>query len=147
MSAGLQTFIVACGGAAVAGIFTLIKYALERRDKKADKQEDKNEENKSTVKEIWKALNSIHQELLVHISSYQMDNANQTRTRILRFGDEARRGLPHTQEHWEDILRDIDSYEKYCDSHKDYINSKAVSTIAFLRARYAEHLEENDFLQ
>lgn len=147
MSAGLQTFIVACGGAAVAGIFTLIKYALERRDKKADKQEDKNEANKSTIKEIQKALNSIHQELLVHISSYQMDNANQARTRILRFGDEARRGLLHTQEHWEDIFRDIDSYEKYCDSHKDYINSKAVSTIAFLRGRYAEHLEENDFLQ
>lgn len=147
MSAGLQTFIVACGGAAVAGIFTLIKYALERRDKKADKQEDKNESNKSTIKEIQKALASIHQELLVHISSYQIDKANQARTRILRFGDEARRGLPHTQEHWEDVLRDIDAYEKYCDSHKEYINSKAVSTIAFLRARYAEHLEQNDFLQ
>lgn len=147
MGAGFQTFIVACGGAAVAGIFTLIKYALERRDKKADKQEDKNEANKNTVKEIQKALSSIHQELLVHISSYQRDNANQARTRILRFGDEARRGLPHTQEHWEDILRDIDSYEKYCESHKEYINSKAVSTIAFLRSRYAEHLEENDFLQ
>ena len=72
-----------------------------------------------------------------------MDKANQARTRILRFGDEARRGLPHTQEHWEDVLRDIDAYEKYCDSHKEYINSKAVSTIAFLRARYAEHLEQN----
>lgn len=147
MSAGLQTLIVACGGAAVAGIFTLIKYALERRDKKADKQENKDEANKSTIKEIQKALDSIHQELLVHISSYHMENANQSRTRILRFGDEARRGLPHTQEHWEDVLRDIDSYEKYCGAHEEYINSKAVSTIAFLRSRYAEHLEENDFLQ
>lgn len=43
---------MACGGAAVAGIFTLIKYALERRDKKADKREDRDESNKSTVKEI-----------------------------------------------------------------------------------------------
>ena len=76
-----------------------------------------------------------------------MDKANQARTRILRFGDEARRGLPHTQEHWEAVLRDIDAYEKYCDSHKEYINSKAVSTIAFLRASYAENLEQNDFLQ
>lgn len=146
MGTGLQTLIVACGGAAVAGIFTLIKYALERKDKKADREEDKKNAKKSVVSEIKLQLSSIQDQLTNHINAYKKDNADQSRSRILRFGDEARRGLPHTQEHWEDVLRDIDTYEQYCDKHDEYVNSKAVSTISFLQSRYEEHLEQNDFL-
>ena len=42
------------------------------------------------------------------------------RYRILRFGDEVKHGTRHSQEHFEQILADIDAYEIYCKDHKDF---------------------------
>lgn len=68
------------------------------------------------------------------------------RTHILRFGDEIRLGISHSEEHFNQILLDIHNYEKYCDEHKSYKNDKAVTTIDLIRHTYSKCLSENLFL-
>ena len=88
----------------------------------------------------------MSQDLKDHIALDKATKADEARTRILRFGDEVKRNTGHTQEHWKDILRDIDRYNNYCTNHPEYINSQAVSTISFLEERYSYHLQNNNFL-
>lgn len=69
-----------------------------------------------------------------------------SRSHILRFGDELRRGVPHSKEHFDQILLDISKYEHYCENHPDYPNGKAIATITQIKNTYQKCLEENNFL-
>lgn len=68
------------------------------------------------------------------------------RTRILRFGDEILHGIPHSKEHYDQILLDISTYENFCDNHPRYINNVAIETIKHIKRMYHKHLEEDSFL-
>lgn len=68
------------------------------------------------------------------------------RTRIIRFGDELRRGVPHSKEHFDQTLLDITAYEQYCNDHPEFANNVAVLTICHIKQIYAVRLERNDFL-
>lgn len=81
-----------------------------------------------------------------------MENANNERNaincriRILQFGDEIRRGTKHSKESFDQILSDIDNYDRYCDTHKDFKNNKTVATQAKILKTYSARLDNNDFL-
>ena len=132
----LTTVITACGGALVTGFFALIASTQTRK-----------REKKRTEDTIFSKLEELNTKLDKHISEDAASKTDDARARILRFGDEVRQGQLHTAEHWNDILHDVDRYEDYCDLHHDYENNRATSTIAFLKAIYAEHLKKNDFLK
>ena len=68
------------------------------------------------------------------------------RTHILRFGDEIRLGVSHSEEHFNQILLDIHQYNKYCDEHRSYKNDKAIATIDLIKQTYSKCLSENRFL-
>lgn len=73
--------------------------------------------------------------------------ATDARYRIIRFDDEIRhRVVKHTEEHFNQILSDIDEYERYCSTHPDYKNSKAVMAIKNVRLTYEKCRKENSFL-
>lgn len=72
--------------------------------------------------------------------------ATNARYRILRFDDEIRHKVKHTEEHFNQIMGDIDDYERYCSSHPNYKNSKAVSAIENTRRTYEKCRRENSFL-
>lgn len=72
--------------------------------------------------------------------------ASLCRTHILRFGDELLHGISHSQEHFLQILADIDKYERYCRKHPDYKNNIANATIKQIHLTYQECLNENKFL-
>ncbi len=74
------------------------------------------------------------------------DDADSCRTRILRFADELRRGVEHSEEFFNQILDDISDYERYCSEHPEYKNSKAVNAIAKIDKVYQKCMEENSFL-
>ena len=74
------------------------------------------------------------------------DKADECRTRILRFGDELRRGVEHSEEFFNQILDDISDYERYCAEHPEYKNSKAVNAIAEIDKVYQRCMEKNSFL-
>lgn len=69
-----------------------------------------------------------------------------SRSHILRFGDELLHGVPHSKEHFDQILLDITKYEHYCDTHPDFPNGKAIATIKQIKKIYQTCLDENNFL-
>lgn len=85
--------------------------------------------------------------LEAHIAIDNERAADGNRQRILRFNDEVMRQIPHTEEHYIEVLKDIDDYEAYCRDHKDYKNSRAVFAIENIKRVYAKRLEKNDFLK
>ena len=72
--------------------------------------------------------------------------AKAARRRILRADDEIRMGMKHSKDFFEDVLRDIDSYEEYCDEHPHFKNRCAESAIKNVAETYETCKAQNSFL-
>lgn len=94
----------------------------------------------SIARAIGRQLNG---EVLDKIDENEAKNA---RYRILRFDDEIRHEKKHTEEHFNQILDDIDMYDEYCREHPKYPNSKAVLAIENIKRVYAKCKNEDSFL-
>lgn len=80
------------------------------------------------------------------LDSLEEEKANTRRYRILRFDDEIRHKVKHTEEHFNQIMEDVDSYEQYCRTHPKYENCKAVSAIRNIKQTWEKCRNENSFL-
>lgn len=74
------------------------------------------------------------------------NTASTCRYRLIRFDDELRHNVKHTQEHFDQILDDVTIYETYCKAHPLYPNSKAVLAIENIKETYSKCRKENSFL-
>lgn len=74
------------------------------------------------------------------------NTASTCRYRLIRFDDELRHHVKHTEEHFDQILDDITIYERYCKEHPNYPNSKAVLAIENIKSTYVKCRKENSFL-
>ncbi len=73
--------------------------------------------------------------------------AEDTRNRILRFGDEVKnKQFKHSEEYYNQILADITDYDKYCREHPNFQNERTVVTTKIIKESYEEHVKNNDFL-
>lgn len=73
-------------------------------------------------------------------------NAKNARYRIIRFNDEVKHDVKHTEEHFDQIIEDIDTYENYCSDHPHFPNGKAVHSISNIRKIYDNCSDEHSFL-
>lgn len=96
--------------------------------------------------ELYKKVDDVAELLNSHIELDESRTADRKRSRILHFNGEVLRGIDHTEEEFVDVLKDIDDYNAYCDTHKNYRNSRAVHAIANIERVYDERLLKNDFL-
>ena len=101
---------------------------------------------KDVDEKILGELSDIKDTLNEHIRVDDERNADSIRAYILRFNMELVRGILHTREDFIEVLSKIDEYERYCRSHKDYRNNRAVSAISNIKRVYGERLEKRDFL-
>ena len=74
------------------------------------------------------------------------DKAMTARYRIIRFDDEIRHGVLHTKEHYDQIVVDIDIYEKFCKRNPEFRNNLAHMAIANIKHKYDVHNLDNSFL-
>lgn len=91
---------------------------------KLDEMEDAQAETRSRLDE--------------HIRVDDERNADAHRVQILRFNRELLQGLPHTQEDFIEALHEIDFYERYCRTHEEYENNRAVLAIENIKRAYME---------
>lgn len=98
------------------------------------------------IDDLSKEVSNINNKLNNHIEKYREDVILGSRQRILRFSDEIIQGIPHTREHFDEILSEIDKYEDYCIEHPHFPNNKCVLACENIRAIYKERIERNDFL-
>lgn len=101
---------------------------------------------KAMNQELVDKVDHLQQSLDKHVASDDVRAVKQCRLRILRFNGEIMRGVKHTLEHFNDILDDITTYERYCDEHPEYENSKAVLAIENVKRVYLEYEKNNSFL-
>ena len=91
-------------------------------------------------------VSSIEGTLDTHVKEDKLETIRSARSRILRFHDEIRHGPLHTEEHYNDIIDDIDMYETYCKQNPEYPNMKAEVAIGDIKEEYKRHSLENSFL-
>ena len=89
---------------------------------------------------IGKALNADLNEKM------EANEAKTARYRILRFDDEIRHKIRHSKEHFDQIIEDVDTYERYCQDHPRFPNGKAVSATDNVKRTYEKCKAENSFL-
>ena len=98
-----------------------------------------NDEVLTQVAELKKDLDEFKRES-------ELERVRQARQRILRFNDEILFEKRHSKEHFDEILDDINVYERYCREHKEYENNKAVLAISTIKEVYQECMDTHDFL-
>lgn len=135
----MEILIPAGLAAFISGMFGFITVCINRMWKKKDERESGNTA-------IINKLNRIEASLNQHIADDALASAKQARTKILRFNDEVKEGKKHTEEHWIEILEDMDIYESYCKENPDYPNNRAEMAITNLKAVYQNCLTKNNFL-
>lgn len=74
------------------------------------------------------------------------EEALNARRRILRFNDELLQDIKHSREMFDSVLDDVTTYEKYCQSNKDFKNQKATLAIENVNRVYKECMKEHSFL-
>lgn len=144
MNATIFTTII--GGLLGGGIIGFIEFLIRRKDAR----DDKNKEVLNALSQLETKVDDRFNTLDAKIDSVAQKgderNAVSSRVRILRFRDEMLEGKRHTHDSFQQVLSDIDEYEQYSSTHKDFRNNQTVSTIEHIKNVYKERLEKNDFL-
>ena len=132
--------IIACGGALIAAVASIVGLLLQRKWQKEDRTADR-------ITELSGKINDVQTTLNAHIKADAENDAKQARRRIISFSDECRRGLQHSEEHFTSILDDITDYKYYCEHvNPKFKNEKAVHSIKFIEEVYAKAQKENKFI-
>lgn len=96
--------------------------------------------------EFHKYSVSMQQDFRAYALKTEEEFIDRARSRMLRFSDEIIMGVDHSKEHFDEILKDIDNYEQYCDDHPDYENNRAVLAIQTIKEEYTYCLKHHKFL-
>lgn len=97
-------------------------------------------------KDILHKLEKVEKDVAEVKREVGESSAVTSRYRILRFDDEILHDIKHSKEHFDQILLDIDVYEKFCDEHPDFKNNLAVMAIKHIKEIYSKCSRENSFL-
>ena len=91
------------------------------------------------IKNLKKSMAEIERDM-------RYDQATSSRYRILRFNDELMQDKKHTKEHFNQIILDIDIYERFCECNKEYKNNIADMSIKNIKRIYQDCLDNKSFL-
>jgi len=128
---------------AAPGFWEVIKTMI---DKLLQRKRVTIEEISEKLDSQGKKLNSLEEAFNKKNAEDQEKEAKAARRRILRTDDEIRIGVKHSKDFFDDVLRDIDYYEEYCDDHPHFKNKCAESAINNVMACYEACKMENSFL-
>ena len=92
-----------------------------------------------------KRIDVIEEKLDNHIQESDERDVRLRRESILDFASAVANGRNYTKEQYEQMLKECDDYELYCE-RKQIKNSVAMASIAIIQKTFEEHLLNNDFL-
>ena len=96
--------------------------------------------------EVLEKVGELTEDLDSFKKEAELERVRQARQRILRFNDEILFHQKHSKEHFDEILEDINLYEKYCKAHEDYENNRAELAIENIKDVYQKCMDKHDFL-
>lgn len=95
---------------------------------------------------IYKRLEKIESDVneIKHNSAER--DAITARVRILRFNDELLNNVDHSKDYFDQILHDVDMYEKYCEEHPKFKNNVTLFAINNIKESYKTCMVKHNFL-
>lgn len=96
-------------------------------------------------KEVNDKIDGLSETLNTHVSTYTERWLNDIRWQILYFSNECARGINHTREHFDFIMKKCDAYEKYIKA-KDLPNGVTTEAMSIIRKDFSERMHNNSFL-
>jgi len=127
-------------------LVTTIATVSNNRKKTGDKLDELKTELKKQIKASNDDIDEVKKALDDHIKENEESQTRQARIRILRFYDEICEGKRHSENHFEDILDDIDDYESFCESHPKFKNNRGQTACEYIKEIYKKIKTENAFL-
>ena len=117
------------------GLLAFIQWAL-----------DKWSEYRGKKNKIVTALEKINDK--IDALQYTMDEreAVLARTHILRFNDEIYNDVHHSKEYFDQTLEDITTYERFCEAHPQFANTRTVLSAQNIKDTYRELHDKHKFL-
>lgn len=92
-----------------------------------------------TTNQILDAVKSLR-------ADFDEEKAVQARVRIVKFNDEILTGQRHSKESFDQVLSDIDTYDKFCATHPNFVNSKTKLSSENIKNTYRECEAKHTFL-
>ena len=124
----------------------IIPTVIANRKKTQESLKDMQNKIVEDINNTKTEVTDIQTKLKEHIEEEDEHRAKQARYRFLRFYDEVCAGLLHSESHWEDVLDDVDFYEKYCAKHPEFKNSRGGIAKDYLKDAYREDKAHGRFL-
>lgn len=122
----LTAFIAAAFG---GGILVFVQFLITRRDQKH-----------GLIASLIEKVDALNLKVDLH-------NVENRRRYIFAFSTECRRGIRHTKEEWNQALKDITEYKRYCAQTPQFKNGECDIATASLEEIYKDLLRKNDFAQ
>lgn len=141
----MAEIITACAPILVA-LIAIIPTILSSGKKTRESVQAQNEATQAQNEANQAQMAGIQSTLEAHIREDEDDKARNARYRILRFYDEICEGRRHSESHFEDILEDIDRYERYCAAHPGFRNSRGSLAMRNIQSTYERLKIEGKFL-
>ena len=104
------------------------------------------DELEKRIDEIENGVKLANEKCDKYEAQREEDKAVMACIRILRFNDELLHKKRHSKETFDQILKDVKFYEKYCEDNDDFENERAVRAIVNVRRCYDKCSEDCDFL-
>ena len=108
------------------GLFSFVQFFITFGFSRADKS-----------KEIEKKIDALADRV-------DENQAILARTHILRFSDDLRNGVHHSEEYFRQQLLDIDTYNNYCATHEGFSNGLTVLASEYIVRKYNEESFNGD---
>ena len=104
------------------GILAFVQFLINRHDRKHDR-----------FAEIIDTMQDIRNEVREIKKEASRSDAVRSRTSILRFQDELYNNVTHSREYYDQVLDDIETYEKYCRENPDFQNGRTKAASQYIR--------------
>lgn len=114
-------------GAVFSFVQFLITFGFSRKDK---------------TKELEEKLDRQDQKIDQVREKIDENAAILARTHILRFSDELRNGVEHSNEYFRQQLDDCDTYNRYCADHPNFKNSYTETADQYIKETYNRLMKE-----
>lgn len=98
------------------------------------------------LKVLKKETSETKTEVATVKTEVRRNAADLSRRRILAFEEDLINGVKHTRESFRDVMIDIDVYEAFCESDKEYKNTRADLAIENIKAYYKDCSNNDGFL-
>lgn len=142
---GLQEIAIAAVGS--TGLWKFLEVLMaNHRKKKFDMNQAVQDIQKDMV--ILQDNQASMQRSITNLSdSVAEDQAITARVRILSFADDMMAGRDHSKDAFDQVLADIDRYDRYCTSHPQFKNNQTAMSRELILDQYKECERRGTFLQ